>query len=110
MVLALAVSEWTAAGRIDIGVRELAGVVYIGVFTTLVAGVAYSYGVERVGAVKASIFIHLMPVFGSIFAAAFIGERLYFYHAAGFLLVAGGAIVSCLQRDPVLSSSPSART
>jgi uncharacterized membrane protein len=45
-----------------------------------------------------------MPVFSSLFATLFLGERLFVYHAAGFVLVAGGAILGCLRPEPVLSS------
>jgi uncharacterized membrane protein len=51
-----------------------------------------------------------MPVFASVFAILFIGERLHFYHAAGFVLVAGGAMVSCLRPEPVLSSHASTKS
>jgi drug/metabolite transporter (DMT)-like permease len=76
---------------------------------TLVSAVLFSYGVERVGAVRAGILIHLMAVFSSVFAALFLGERLFPYHAAGFVLVAGGAILGCLKPEPVLSSQPSTK-
>jgi drug/metabolite transporter (DMT)-like permease len=82
----------------------LLGLLYIGAVATLVSAVLFSYGVERVGAVRAGILIHLMAVFSSVFAALFIGEKLYLYHAAGFILVAGGAILGCLKPEPVLSS------
>jgi drug/metabolite transporter (DMT)-like permease len=45
----------------------------------------------------------------ALFAAAFLGERLQAFHAAGFLLVAGGAVLCCLRPDPVLSSPAASR-
>ena len=64
----------------------------------------HDYGVARVGAVQAGFFVHLVPVFGVMFAALVLGERLAAYHAVGFVLVAGGAVMSCWKREPVLSS------
>jgi len=109
LTLPFAALQWTQAGGVHLGARELLGLLYIGTFATLVTTVLFSYGVERVGAVRAGILIHLMAVFSSVFAALFIGERLFIYHAAGFVLVAGGAILGCLRPEPVISSTASTR-
>ena len=106
LTLPFAALQWAQTGNVHWGTRELLGLLYIGAVATLVSAVLFSYGVERVGAVRAGILIHLMAVFSSVFAALFIGESLYLYHAAGFVLVAGGAILGCLKPEPVLSSRP----
>ncbi len=82
----------------------LAGVLYIGTLPTLVAMLLYGYAVARVGAVQAGIFTHLVPVFAAVFATLLIGEHLHAFHAGGFALIAGGAILCCLTPSPVLSS------
>lgn len=110
LTLPFAALQWAQADNVHLGGRELLGLLYIGAVATLVSAVLFSYGVERVGAVRAGIIIHLMPVFSSLFAALFIGERLFPYHAAGFVLVAGGAILGCLKPEPVLSSQASTKT
>jgi drug/metabolite transporter (DMT)-like permease len=110
LTLPFAALQWAQAGSVHLGARELLGLLYIGAVATLVSAVLFSYGVERVGAVRAGILIHLMPVFSSVFAALFIGEQLFPYHAAGFVLVAGGAILGCLKPEPVLSSRVSSKT
>lgn len=109
LTLPFAALQWVRTGGVHLGARELLGLLYIGAVATLVSSVLFSYGVERVGAVRAGILIHLMPVFSSIFAALFIGEQLLAYHAAGFVLVAGGAILGCLKPEPVISSQASTR-
>jgi len=68
----------------------------------------FGFAVERVGPVQAGYFTHLVPVFGSLLAAAVLGEALHPYHGFGFLLVAGGAILGCLRQEPMLSSGPPA--
>jgi len=105
LTLPLAIFQWSHAASMQLGARELLGLFYIGALATLVSTVLFSYGVERVGAVRAGILIHLMAVFSSLFASLFIGERLFIYHAAGFVMVAGGAILGCLRPEPVLSST-----
>ena len=76
------------------------GLLYMSTFTTLIAMLMYGYGVKRIGPMQASVFIHIMPPFAAGFAAAFVGEALHWYHAAGFVLVASGAILGCY-RPPV---------
>ena len=109
LTLPFAVLQWVQAGPIHMGAREWLGLFYIGALATLVSTLLFSYGVERVGAVRAGILIHLMAVFSSIFAALFIGEQLFIYHAAGFVMVAGGAILGCIRPEPVISSAVSTK-
>jgi len=71
--------------------------------------VLFTYGLARVGPVQAGIFTHLVPIFTALFAATFLGERLYAFHAAGFVLIAGGAALCCLRPERVLSSPASTR-
>jgi len=109
LTLPFAALQWAQAGGVHLGARELLGLLYIGAFATLVSTALFGYGVERVGAVRAGILIHLMPVFSALFAAWFIGERLFAYDVVGFVLVAGGATLGCLKPEPVLSSRPSTK-
>jgi len=110
LTLPFAALQWAQAGGVHLGARELLGLLYIGAFATLVSTALFGYGVERVGAVRAGILIHLMPVFSALFAALFIGERLFAYDVLGFVLVAGGATLGCLKPEPVLSSRASTKT
>jgi drug/metabolite transporter (DMT)-like permease len=85
------------------------GVVYLGTLPTLVASLLFAFGVARVGAIHAGIVTHLMPVFTALLAALFLGERLQPFHGAGFVLVAGGALICCLHASPVIASRAPAR-
>jgi len=40
------------------------------------------------------LFIHLMPVFGTLLAIAFLDESFHSFHAAGFALILPGIIVA----------------
>ena len=44
----------------------------------------------EVGASKASLFIHLMPVFGTLLSAIFLNEIPHIYHYAGIALIFAG--------------------
>jgi drug/metabolite transporter (DMT)-like permease len=105
----LLAAEIAAKGLPAIGLHEALGIFYLGTLPTLVAALLFAFGVARVGALQAGIFTHLVPIFAAVLAALFIGERLHPFHGAGFLLVAGGALLCCLRRAPVLSSPAPAR-
>lgn len=104
MALPAFASELLTRGVPHLGLRELLGLGYIAMVPTLGAMFLHAWGVERVGAVQSGFFVHLMPPFAVLFAALLLGEELHPYHAAGFVLVAGGAVLSCWKQDAVLSS------
>jgi drug/metabolite transporter (DMT)-like permease len=67
-----------------------AAIAYVGVFPSLLAYLCFNRAVELMGANRAGQFLHLMPVFGSLLAALFLGERLQGFHLAGAALIGSG--------------------
>jgi len=65
----------------------------------------FAHGIRRVGPVQAGLFTHLVPVFAALLATLLLGERLHAFHAAGFALVAGGAILGCLRPESTLADA-----
>ena len=72
----------------------LLAISYVAIFPSIVSYLCYNRGVELVGANRAGLFIHLMPVFGSIMAIIFLGESLRWFHGAGIVLIALGIMLS----------------
>jgi drug/metabolite transporter (DMT)-like permease len=91
-------------GPATLGASTALGLVYIGLLPSLGATLLYTFGVARLGPVRAGIFTHLVPVFSAIFATTFLDERLHGFHGVGFVLVAGGATLCCLTPGAMLSS------
>jgi drug/metabolite transporter (DMT)-like permease len=54
----------------------------------------FNRGVELIGANRAAPFFHLIPVFGSVMAIVFLGERLRLFHLAGYALVLVGVFIA----------------
>ncbi len=94
MCTPLLVAESVALRPPRLDATTLVALAYIGLGPTLGAMLCFNYGVERVGAVRAGVLVHLMPVFSSVFAMLLLGEHIRLYHAAGFALVAGGALLA----------------
>ena len=69
-------------------------VCYVAIFPSIISYMCFNRGVELVGANRAGLFLHLMPVFGSIMAIAFLGESLQWYHGTGIALIALGIVLA----------------
>jgi drug/metabolite transporter (DMT)-like permease len=67
---------------------------------TVLAYAWYFEGVSALGAGAASAYITLVPIFGVLFAALLLGERIDTYMALGGCLAVGGLGVMNLARRP----------
>ena len=67
-----------------------ASICYVALFASVIAYIFWNNAVAVVGANKAGIFVHLMPVFGIILAYIFLGETLAVYHLVGMMLIFSG--------------------
>jgi len=76
----------------DLSWQALAAIAYFALFSSLAATLCYNNAVDRVGPVHASLFIHLVPLFGSLLAIAFLGERPGWQHLIGMALVLSGIV------------------
>lgn len=83
---------WEIASGRSIAPTPLAitGILYTAIFPGFLGYVFYNAGVAAVGPARGALFIHLMPVFATVLAAIFLGERPYAYHFAGTALVLAG--------------------
>lgn len=83
---------WEMAGGRSIHLHpgSLLSLAYVGIFPGFLGYVFYNRGVAQVGANRASLFIHLMPVFGTALSALFLGEIPQAYHYAGIALIFTG--------------------
>lgn len=71
----------------------LLAVGYVAVFPSIVSYFCFNRGVELAGANRAGLFLHLMPVFGSLMAVLFLGESLEWFHGAGIGAIALGIVL-----------------
>jgi drug/metabolite transporter (DMT)-like permease len=63
---------------------------YVSIFPSLVAYAGWNRGVDLIGANRAGVFLHLVPLYSAVLAGLLLGESLMLYHVAGFLLILGG--------------------
>ncbi|HSG23328.1 MAG TPA: DMT family transporter [Azonexus sp.] len=82
--------EMAQGRQINVYLGSLASLAYVGLFPSFLGYIFYNRGVAEVGASKASLFIHLMPVFGTLLSAIFLGEIPLWYHYLGIGLIFSG--------------------
>ena len=84
-----------ASGRfMRINPGSLAALAYVGILPSFVGYIFYNRGVAEVGPSKASLFIHLMPVFGTLLSLLFLGEIPQGFHYAGIALIFTGIFLT----------------
>jgi drug/metabolite transporter (DMT)-like permease len=83
------------SGRlVSLDTPTLTAIGYVAIFPSILAYLCFNRGVELVGANRAGLFVHLMPVFGSLMAVLFLGERLEPFHGAGILFILAGIAIA----------------
>ena len=91
--------EMTQGRHIILSPASFLSIVYVGTLPSFVGYIFYNRAVGEVGASKASLFIHLMPVFGTILAALFLDEVPRPFHALGIGLIFLGIYLTTARRS-----------
>lgn len=98
---AMTAGEWALLPALPEGQSHLQwgwplalALLYVAVGPSLLAYRAWGAGVARVGPTTAGFFSNLTPLFAALMSATLLGEMPQLYHAAGFVLIIGGILVS----------------
>ncbi|MFN4977483.1 MAG: DMT family transporter [Bacteroidota bacterium] len=68
-------------------------IAYLGICGTVLGFVWYYEGIQKIGAVKTSVFNNLIPVFAMVLSVLILGEKIETYALAGSVLVIGGVFL-----------------
>jgi drug/metabolite transporter (DMT)-like permease len=90
--------------RTNFNRNGMLAVLYSAVASVLLAYAFWNYAVSRLGASGTGGFSHLLPAFGVIFAAIFLGEYPASYHYAGIVLIFAGIALSSFRASSASSS------
>ena len=95
VLLVPAVAVEIAGGRTMVfDTESVLSIVFVCVFPSLLGYLFLNRGIELIGANRAAPFMHLVPVFGSVLAIVWLGERFETFHAVGYGLVFTGITVA----------------
>ena len=67
---------------------------YVVIFPGLASFFFWIKGISIIGANRAGVFLHLMPIFGSLMAIFLFNERFMFYHLLGAIFIVAGITLS----------------
>ena len=70
------------------------GIIYIGLFASIVAFTCWNRAVALIGPARCAGFLNLIPLFSAVFAVLLAGERIHIYHLVGTVLILVGIAVS----------------
>jgi len=95
-LLPIYVWEIRSGASFHLSPSVFASIGYVAFFPSVIAYIFWNRAVEIVGANKAGIFMHLMPVFSIILAFIFLGEKLAIYHLVGMALIFSGILLTTM--------------
>jgi drug/metabolite transporter (DMT)-like permease len=76
-------------------------ILYVSIFPSILAFVFWNRGVERIGATRAGVFLHLVPLYSAVLATVLLGEQLMAYHVLGFALILTGVRLAARGGPPI---------
>ena len=80
--------------KIIMGTPFVLTLIYVVIFPGLLAFIFWIKGISIIGANRAGVFLHLMPIFGAIMAMVIFDEKFMFYHFLGAIFILSGIILS----------------
>ena len=80
--------------KIIIGTPFILTLIYVVIFPGLLAFIFWIKGISIIGANRAGVFLHLMPIFGSTLAIIIFNEKFMYYHIFGAIFIILGLVLS----------------
>ena len=66
---------------------------YVAFCPSILAYLCWNKGIHEIGANRAGLYINLVPLFASLLAVLFLGERFQSYHLIGIVLITSGLLL-----------------
>jgi drug/metabolite transporter (DMT)-like permease len=86
----LYIGEFNRVGGFAIELNTGISILYMALFPSVLAFIFWNQAVREVGPNKAGLFLYLMPVFGAVLSAVFLGESIQIFHLIGMGLIFSG--------------------
>ena len=86
--------EMLLGNKIHFGQPFYLTLAYVVLFPGLASFFFWIKGINIIGANRAGIFLHLMPIFGAIMAMLIFNEKFMFYHILGAVFIIMGISLS----------------
>ena len=86
--------EMALGYRTNIHLPFVLTLTYVVLFPGLASFILWIKGISIIGSNRAGIFLHLIPIFSTIFAIIIFKEKFMLYHLIGAILIIAGIILS----------------
>ncbi len=86
--------EMNLGYKIILGIPFYLTLAYVVLFPGLASFFFWIKGISIIGANRAGIFLHLMPIFGAIMAMIIFKEKFMYYHFLGAICIVAGITLS----------------
>jgi len=93
--------EMATGRQMVLNTASLITVGYVGIFPAVLGYIFWNRGVAEVGANRAGLFMHLMPVFGTLLSFLFLNERPQGFQIIGIGLIFMGIYLTMRQKQSV---------
>ncbi len=80
--------------QLQFDAQTIAAIGYVSLFPSVLAYIFFNRGVELIGANRAGVCLHLVPLFGAVLAIALLGEEPMMYHLIGIALILAGVTLA----------------
>ena len=75
--------------------------IFLALFPSIGSYYCWAGAVSIIGANRAGIFLHLMPIMGAIMAMLIFDEKFMFYHMLGAIFIVAGITLSNKKKSNV---------
>jgi drug/metabolite transporter (DMT)-like permease len=89
--------ELAHKGGFPLSRATFSSLTYVAIFPSVLSFIFWNNGIEKVGANRTGIFIHLMPVFSIVMAILFLGEQPRLFHLFGIILIFCGIALTTIR-------------
>ena len=86
--------EMGSGNLIILGKPFILTLTYVVLFPGILAFLFWIKGIAIIGANRAGVFLHLMPIFGALMAMVIFKEKFMFYHFLGAIFIIAGITLS----------------
>ena len=86
--------EMSSGNLIILGKPFILTLTYVVLFPGILAFLFWIKGIAIIGANRAGVFLHLMPIFGALMAMVIFKEKFMFYHFLGAIFIIAGITLS----------------
>ena len=85
-------------GGIAVNPGNISAILYLGLGASVICFLIWNKAIHALGSGRTALFGNLIPIFSSIEAVIFLGEKITFIHIISFILVVAGLVIANIKR------------